>query len=102
MASVIAEIAAKSLARDWNLTDAAAAIGMAERRGLGRAKRIATCFLWIQDRIRSKKIVVKKRGTVNQLADCLTKFVQRERLELLMKNMGFAYRESEHALRLRA
>ena len=110
MVSVISEmLAARSLARDLNvllqlsaITDAAAAIGMAARRGLGRARRIATCFLWIQDRIRSERIQVKKRNTMEQLADFFTKIVPRERLEKLMQNMGFEYRGQEHILRLKA
>ena len=80
MVSLISEmLALKSLAQDWNVslklcvnTDATAAMGMAARRGLGRAKHIATCVLWIQDRIRSEGTVVKKRGTVEQLADLLS------------------------------
>ena len=102
-------LSAQSLAKDWNValqlcvnTDATAAIGMAARRGLGRAKHIATCFLWIQERIRTARILVRKKDTKEQLADILTKFVPHERLEALMRQMGYEARCEDHALRLRA
>ena len=110
MVSTISELLAlQSLCMDWNLsmrlnlnTDATAAMGMAARRGLGKAKHIATCFLWIQEKIASERIHVQKKGTQEQLADCLTKFLPRDHLERLLIGMGFEFASQSHSLRLRA
>ena len=102
-------IALRSLCEDWNMapsmninSDATAAIAMSERRGLGRAKHIQTCYLWIQEEIHDMKIKIHKVGTANQLADLLTKFLTREKMETLLKKMGFVYRDKLHELTLAA
>ena len=110
MVSLVAElIALQSLCKDWNLafalsmqSDASAAMAMAQRRGLGRAKHIQTCYLWIQEKISDMKIGVHKVDTANQLADLLTKFLSRERMTMLLARMNFVLRNESHELTLAA
>ena len=66
------------LGLDTTLTvhsDAAAAIGVCKRRGLGRIRHLAVADLWIQDRLRTKDFdLVKIAGSENP-SDILTKNV---------------------------
>ena len=68
-------------------SDATAAIGIARRKGLGKIRHLDVTDLWIQDKIRSKIFqVVKVLGTEN-MADVLTKSVDRSSLEAAMGRM---------------
>ena len=56
-------------------SDAAAAIGVCKRRGLGRIRHLAVADLWIQDRLRTEDFkLVKIAGSANP-SDILTKHV---------------------------
>ena len=69
-------------------TDAAAAIGICRRRGLGKVRHLHTADLWIQDKIRTKDVTLSKvLGTANP-ADILTKHVDRQRLERHLRTLG--------------
>ena len=85
----------RSLATDLGLsfqievkTDAAAAIGICRRRGLGKVRHLHTADLWIQDKIRTKDILLSKvHGAVNP-SDMLTKHVDRQTLEKHLRTLG--------------
>ena len=67
--------------------DAVAAIGIARRKGLGKICHLDVTDLWIQDKIRSKRIkLLKVLGTEN-VADVFTKYVDRTTLEKALANM---------------
>ena len=77
-------IGLKSLARELGielevliLTDAAAAIGIARRRGLGRIRHLDVTDLWLQERVRSKDIMVDKVAGADNPAGALTKALSR-------------------------
>ena len=76
----------------WHATiiihsDATAAIGIARRKGLGKIQHLDVTDLWIQDKVRSKVIqVVKVLGTEN-MADALTKYVDKASLDSAMSRM---------------
>ena len=69
-----------TMAKDFGLVlkahlhvDASAAIGIAQRKGLGRVRHLDTQALWIQDAVRSRRVVLEKvLGTENP-ADLMTK-----------------------------
>ena len=70
----------QSLMRDmgWSLpiqlwSDATAAIGIARRKGLGKMRHLDVTDLWIQDKIRSKKMKLSKVLGTENMADVLTK-----------------------------
>ena len=84
----------QSLMRDmgWHATiivhsDATAAIGIARRKGLGKIRHLDVTDLWIQDKIRSKIIQVAKVLGTENMADVLTKYVDRSSLEAAMNRM---------------
>ena len=70
----------KDLGLSWNLivrSDAAAAIGICKRRGLGKVRHLATADLWIQDHVRTGDFVLNKMLGSENPADILTKHVDR-------------------------
>ena len=54
-------------------TDASAAIGIASRRGLGKARHIEVSQLWLQQRVANGDLIVQKVDGVSSLVDALTK-----------------------------
>ena len=75
-------------------TDSSAAIGIASRSGLGKLRHLETHTLWVQEKVRTGAIIVKKvRGDVNP-ADLFTKHLaSREKVHQLLKLFGCEYRE---------
>jgi hypothetical protein len=85
----------QSLLRDagWFLplhvfTDATAAIGIARRKGLGKIRHLDVTDLWIQDRIRSGAIKLSKVLGTENMADVLTKYVERKLMDGALSKMG--------------
>ena len=79
-------------------TDAEAAKGIASRTGLGKTRHIAVHFLWVQERVRSKDLILHKvLGLVNP-ADLLTKYLPSPTITKLMELYGFSYSEGRHPL----
>ena len=74
-------------------SDATAAIGIAERRGLGRIRHLATTDLWIQEPIRDGKVeLLKILGTENP-ADVLTKYVDKKTMEAALAKLSLEFQE---------
>ena len=72
----------------WTLrvaTDAAAAVGICRRRGLGKIRHMATADLWVQDRIKKGDFELLRVPGVSNPADILTKHVDRT---ILDKHLG--------------
>ena len=70
------------------MSDAAAAIGVCKRRGLGKIRHLHTADLWIQERLRIKDLkITKVLGTLNP-ADILTKHTPRKTLEQHLRTVG--------------
>ena len=67
--------------------DAAAAIGICRRRGLGRVRHLAVADLWIQDRLRTGDFSLHKVAGSDNVADMLTKHLERALLEKHMTSM---------------
>ena len=78
--------------RVW--TDSSAAIGICSRQGLGKLRHVATHTLWVQDKVRTRAIELRKvRGEVNP-ADLFTKHqLSKDRVESLVRLFGCEYRE---------
>ena len=101
-------IALRSLGRDWNLQygitlhlDAEACIGAVSRRGLGKAQHIDTAFMWVQEKIESLRIAIKKEPTQDMIADMLTKFLSGAGVTRHLASMGYSCREGQHPLALK-
>ena len=82
--------------RAW--TDSSAALGIATRSGLGKLRHLETHTLWLQEKVRTNAIAVKKvRGEVNP-ADIFTKHLPtREKVHQLLGLFGCEYREGRPA-----
>ena len=65
------------------LSDASAAIGIAQRRGMGKVRHIETNQLWLQERVAMGSIVITKISTHENLADQLTNPVTEEKMRHL-------------------
>ena len=79
-------------------SDASAAIGIANRRGLGKVRHIEVCQLWLQDKVRKGEIKITKVGTYENLADALTKFVTKEGIDVHMRGTGQVITDGRHEL----
>ena len=84
-----------SLAKDLDIqlqlearTDATAAISICCRRGLGRIRHLSTADLWSQERVRSGEILLTKVPGDENIADLLTKHVDRRTLDKHIKSMN--------------
>ena len=74
-------------------SDATAAIGIAEREGLGRVRHLATGDLWIQQRIRNGEISVSKYPGKDNPADIGTKGVDAPTISRHLQSLGYAHIE---------
>ena len=70
-------------------TDAAAAIGMVHRRGLGRTRHIEVQYLWIQQHVAEERLHVARVGTDSNPADMLTKHLKAETVNAHLQRLGF-------------
>ena len=85
--SLFADLGIPLDVRVW--TDSSAAMGICTRQGLGKLRHIDTQTLWIQEKVRTKQITLRKvLGEVNP-ADLLTKFLTgKDKLDQLIKLFG--------------
>ena len=67
-------------------SDASAAIGIVMRAGLGKVRHIDVSQLWIQEKVASGQIEVINVDSKSNLADALTKHVQKSELEYHMSH----------------
>ena len=77
-------------------TDASAAKGIASRKGVGRVRHIEVHQLWVQEKVSRGEIVINKVRGEDNIADILTKFVDREKIDQAIKNAGLERREGRH------
>ena len=82
--------------RVW--TDSSAALGIASRSGLGKLRHLETHTLWVQEKVRTGAISLRKVwGEVNP-ADLFTKHLpSREKVHQLLGLFGCEYREGRAA-----
>ena len=98
-------IGLQSVLKDFEVTcgievksDASAAIGIANKRGLGKVRHIEVCQLWLQNKVRSGDIRITKVGTYENLADVLTKYVGKEGIDAHMRGTHQIIIEGRHEL----
>ena len=91
---------AKDLGMSWSLqlhTDAASAIDVCRRRGLGRIRHLATADLWIQDRLRTGDFELVKIAGENNAADLLAKHLDRRTLDRNIAALHHRFEEGRPA-----
>ena len=79
------------------LTDAAAAVGICRRRGLGKIRHLATADLWVQDRLKKKDFALERIPGVDNPSDILTKHVDKALLQKHMLRLGLRLEEGRAA-----
>ena len=79
-------------------TDASAAKGIASRRGLGKVRQIEVHQLWVQDKVANGEIEVRKVDGKTNLADMLTKHVDREDINVHMHGTAQVHESGRHEL----
>ena len=94
--ALMADLEVQLPVRAW--TDSSAALGIATRSGLGKIRHLETHTLWLQEKVRTGAITVKKvRGEVNP-ADLFTKHLpSREKVHQLLNLFGCEYRDGRPA-----
>ena len=90
--SIMADFGLRVPVRVW--TDSSAALGISTRSGLGKLRHLETHTLWVQEKVRTGAIQVRKvRGDVNP-ADLFTKHLgSKDKIHQLVKLFGCEYRE---------
>ena len=89
----------KAMARDFAMTmspylnvDASAAIGIVQRKGLGKLRHLDTQSLWIQDAVRQRRVMIEKvKGTENP-ADLMTKHLDGPAMNDMLQRIGIQTR----------
>ena len=78
--------------------DASAAIGVAQRKGLGKLRHLNTQALWIQDAVRERRVVLEKVAGTENPADLMTKHLDRATLDKLIEKMNLKRVEGRSAM----
>ncbi|CAK0835832.1 unnamed protein product [Prorocentrum cordatum] len=71
-------------------SDASAAVGISSRSGVGKTRHIATRWLWVQDAVWEKQVILKKIPGETNIADLGTKALEPKRHQELMKLLPLA------------
>jgi len=95
----------KAMAKDFGMSldpylnvDASAAIGIMQRKGLGKLRHLDTQSLWIQDAVRQCRVIVEKvKGTENP-ADLMTKHLDGPSMSDMLKRCGIQSRDGRAAI----
>ena len=74
------------------LSDATAAIGIANRRGLGQVRHMAVHYLWVQERVKNGDITLSKVWGKQNPADLLTKHLDFNTIQQYMSLFGLQFR----------
>ena len=78
-------------------SDATAAIGIARRKGLGKVRHLDTTDLWIQNKIRSKKMKLSTVLGTENMADVLTKYVEKKTMDAALAKMHLSVKKGRPA-----
>ena len=82
--------------------DASAGIGIAQRRGAGRIRHIATPTLWLQKAVAEGKVKVNKVAGPENPADLGTKYLSGKDIHKIWKQCGFVSLSGQSDIALKA
>ena len=77
-------------------TDASAAKGIANRRGLGKVRHMEVSQLWVQEKVSSGRIAIVKVKGENNIADALTKHVDHDSIGRHLAGTGQRIASGRH------
>ena len=78
--------------------DASAAIGIIQRKGLGKVRHIEVKDLWLQDEVRERRIVIEKIPGVGNPADMGTKGLSRGDIDKHVQKLRCYYEQEPDML----
>ena len=91
-------LALQSLAWDLGLrldarvhTDAAAALGIVQRQGIGKIRHLDTQSLWLQQKELQERVAFKKIPGVENVADLMTKYLELPNISSNLTKLGFRF-----------
>ena len=79
--------------------DASAAIGIAQRRGLGNIRHLDAQSLWVQDALRQRRFEITKVPGAENPSDLMTKHQDAGTIGKMMLRMGFTPGEAGRSRR---
>ncbi len=79
-------------------TDSSAARSISSRRGAGRVRHVEVRKSWALERARRGEFPVITAHGEDNIADGLTKHVERSKMDMHMEKCGFVRREGRHEL----
>ncbi len=82
--------------------DASAAKGIAQRIGLGKLRHLEVSQLWLQNKVASGDIVVKKLKGADNIAEAMTKFLSGPDIDRMCSMGGLRRSDDRHPSALRA
>ena len=96
-------IGMRVMMQDWGIfpkakmiTDATAAMGMAQRKGMGNVRHLETSQMWIQDKVFRRDLEIEKIGGKVNIADALTKHVDSKALAVHVEGIKLERRSGRH------
>ena len=79
-------------------TDSSAAKGMASRKGLGKVRHVEVNQLWVQEKVGSGEVELRKVDGQSNLADALTKHVDGDSILRHMDGTGQFHAHGRHVI----
>ena len=79
-------------------TDASAAKGIANRRGLGKVRHIEVSQLWVQEKVSAGRLRIEKVAGGSNIADAMTKYVDGDGIDRHMAAIGASAAPGRHKL----
>ena len=79
-------------------TDSSTGKSVASRRGAGKIRHLGTRDLWIQERVARGDIMIEKVRGEDNVADGLTKHVDKQKMDQFMSECGFEKRSGRQEL----
>ena len=79
-------------------TDSSTGKSIASRKGAGKVRHLDTRELWIQERVAKGDITIKKVRGEDNVADGLTKHVDKQKMDQYLRECGFVRRSGRHEL----
>ena len=79
-------------------TDSSTGKSVASRRGAGKIRHLDIRDLWIQERVARGDIMIEKVRGEDNVANGLTKHVDKQKMDQFMSECGFEKRSGRHEL----
>ena len=79
-------------------SDSSAAIGISNRKGLGKLRHLNVQFLWVQDKIKDKSFSLHKVPGERNPADLMTKHLDAGTAGKHLDTLGFVFKEGRAAV----